>query len=64
MQCSLRSLFCENSGVDPDGSQKSGANYTASAGIAQLVQHFPNFFRGDFWDIVAGIAPSFIEAAH
>ena len=27
----LRSLFCENSGVDPDGSQKSGANNPDSA---------------------------------
>jgi len=28
---SLWSLFCENSGVDPDGSQKSGTNYPSSA---------------------------------
>ncbi|MCL2249849.1 MAG: 4Fe-4S dicluster domain-containing protein [Oscillospiraceae bacterium] len=33
-QGSLRSLFCENSGVDPDGSQKSGANCPDSAGTS------------------------------
>jgi len=33
----LRSLFCENSGVDPDGSQKSVANCQSSAECLAIV---------------------------
>jgi len=46
----LRSLFFENSGVDPDGSKKSGANCPSSA--ASLVKE-NNYGKSKILDMVS-----------
>jgi len=52
MMDSLWSLFCENSGVDPDGSQKSGTNCPSSAdsrrGLNMQHQYIVTYMNEEF----------------